>query len=361
MPRGLAKAVKDNLIKSRASAIAAVSAYNRPGADFRTHQFIVFITMAWTALFHAIFYKQGKKPWYKKKKLTSIRGRYIRVDGEPKHWDLSECLNQYFGGNHPPERKNLEFLIGLRNKIEHRHLPELDATLYGECQAALMNLEDFLASTFGDKYYLSEQLAMSLQFSRITPAEKKKAAQKLVTGIAKDVAVYVEKFRGGLPSLILDDQRYSFSVFLVPKVSNRKSAAEVAIEFVKAKNLTQEERERLVKLNVLIKEKHIPIQNLDLFRPGDVLQRVKVKISSRVTMSDHTNAWKRHNVRPAGGAATPKETKSQYCIYDEAHRDYVYTQSWIDLLIDEFSRATTPTSGAAAKAGNLVHEEARPQ
>jgi len=56
--------------------------------------------------------------------------RYVRVDGEPKHRDLAECLRRYFGDKQPAGRKNLEFLIGLRNKVEHRHLPELDAALY---------------------------------------------------------------------------------------------------------------------------------------------------------------------------------------------------------------------------------------
>ena len=40
----------------------------------------------------------------------------------------------------PPSRKNIEFFLGLRNKIEHRYYPELDPALYGECQAMLMIL-----------------------------------------------------------------------------------------------------------------------------------------------------------------------------------------------------------------------------
>jgi len=45
--------------------------------------------------------------------------------------------------------------------------------------------------------------------------------------------------------------KYSFSVFLVPKVSNRESAADAAIEFVKVDNASPEELDRLGKLNVL--------------------------------------------------------------------------------------------------------------
>jgi hypothetical protein len=141
MPKGFSQNVKHNLEKARSAALAAVEIYNRPGPRFRTAYYIVLIIIAWTALFHATFYKRGTSPWYKQHGRNPRGDRYVRVDGDPKHWDLSECLKQYFEGNSPPERRNLEFLIGLRNKIEHRHLPELDAGLYGECQAALLELK----------------------------------------------------------------------------------------------------------------------------------------------------------------------------------------------------------------------------
>ncbi len=41
-------------------------------------------------------------------------------------------------------------------RIEHRHLPELDAGLYSECQAALLNLEEFLTTEFGARYALAD-------------------------------------------------------------------------------------------------------------------------------------------------------------------------------------------------------------
>jgi hypothetical protein len=259
MPKGLPHAVKENLEKCRSAAIAAVDVYNRPGPRFRTAHYIVLVIIAWTALLHAIFYKRQIKPWYKKAGSNPRGDRYVRVDGDPKHWDLAECIRQFYGSNTTPERKNLEFIIGLRNKIEHRHLPELDAGLYGECQAALLNLEALISGEFGARYALSEQLAVSLQFTGLVPTEKKKAAAALASVAAKTIRDYVEKFRGGLPSSTLNSTKYSFNVFLVPKVANRKELADAAVEFVKVDEASPEELERLEKLNVLIKEKHIPI------------------------------------------------------------------------------------------------------
>jgi len=259
------------------------------------------------------------------------------VDGEPKHWDLSECVKQYFGEKHPPERKNLEFLIGLRNKIEHRHLPEIDSALYGECQSALLNLEELLVQEFGQKWALAEQLAVALQFSQVVPEEKLKATKALASSAARSVKEYVEKFRGGLASTVLDSMKYSFTVFLVPKVANRASVADVAVQFVKVDEASPEELDRLEKLNVLIREKHIPIANLGLYKPGAVVQELRTKVGVPVDLHVHTRAWKYYKVRPPQGDDHPERTRPEYCIYDETHEDYVYTKAWVNKLLKDLA------------------------
>jgi Protein of unknown function (DUF3644) len=337
MPKGLPRAAKDNLEKCRAATIAAVEVYNRPGPRFRTAHYIVLIVIAWTALFHAIFYRKRRKPWYKKKGKNPKGDRYVHIDGEPKHWELGECLAQHFGGNHPPERKNLEFLIGLRNKIEHRNLPDLDAGLYGECQAALLNLEEVLTSEFGARYALAEQLAISLQFTQLIPAEKKKAAKELAASTTKSIKEYVEKFRGGLPSSTLNSTKYSFNVFLVPKVANKKELADAAVEFIKIDEANKDDLARLEKLNVLIKEKLIPIANLDLYKPTQVVAKVQTQLAYKFTIGSHTAAWYHFKVRPATGATKPEATDSKYCVYDAAHKDYLYTEAWVEKLAKDLA------------------------
>lgn len=340
MPRKHPQAALDNLEKCRSAAVAAVEAYNRPGPRFRTAQFLVMIVLAWTALFHAIFYKRRRRPWYRTKASGTGKGiRYLRVDGDPKHWDLSECLSQFYGNQSPAERRNLEFLIGLRNKIEHRHLPQLDASLFGECQASLLNLEELLVQEFGQTSSLAESLSIALQFSQIIPAEKKKAAQRLAQSTAKSVADYIEKFRGGLPSTVLNSMRYSYSVYLVPRLANRASSADAAVQFIKLDEANPEELQRLEKLNVLIKEKHIPIANLDLHKPGQVVEELRKRLPYKVTLATHTSAWQHFKVRPQKGDAHPERTRSEYCVFDEAHQDYLYTPSWIEKLVVELAKA----------------------
>lgn len=336
MPRGLPRAVKDNLEKCTVSALAAVEAYNRPGRSFRTAQYLILINIAWTALFHAIFYKRGIKPWYKLR-----NGRYEKIDGDPKHWDLTECIKKFYTDQTTPERKNLEFLVGLRNKIEHRHLPELDPSLYGECQASLLNLESLISSTFGQSYSLSETLAVSLQFSSVQPEERIRATRSLARSTTRSVKEYIESFRGNLPSTVLTSMKYSYNVFLVPRVANRINAADVAVHFVKVDEASPEELRRLEQLNVLIREKHIPIANIDLYKPSEALTRIRERCPFQVSMNTHSDAWRYFSVRPPSGSTNPERCNTKYCVYDRAHNDYLYTQAWIDKCIEALSNADT--------------------
>jgi hypothetical protein len=335
MPRGLPRTVKDHLEKARSAALAAVEVYNKPGPRFRTAHYVVLIVIAWTALFHAYFYHQGRKPWYRRGR------RYQRIDGEPRHWELSECLAQYFGDTDPPERANLRFLSGLRNKIEHRHLPEIDPTLYGECQAALLNLDDFLTRHFGARYSLAETLAVSLQFSRVIPGQKTAAIRLALASLGKGVLDYAEAFRAALSDETISSSKYSFRVFLIPKTANRPTAADVAVEFVHYDPANAEQQEQLKQVTALIKERHVPVANLDLLKPKQVVTQVASRLPSPFSIDVHTRAWRHWGVRPPAGNDKPERTKAQYCVYDKAHKDYLYTQAWVELLCKELSDATT--------------------
>jgi hypothetical protein len=59
----LPELVEQLLNKSRDAALLSVDAYNRPSSSFRTESFIVTMTIAWTALLHAIF-ERDRKPYY---------------------------------------------------------------------------------------------------------------------------------------------------------------------------------------------------------------------------------------------------------------------------------------------------------
>jgi hypothetical protein len=160
----------------------------------------------------------------------------------------------------------------------------------------LLNLEDLLVQEFGNKWALQEQLAVSLQFSRLIPEEKSKATKASVSDAAKSVKEYVETFRGGLPGPTLNSLKYSFTVYLVPKVAGSSSMADAAVEFVKLDQATPDELERLQKLNLLIREKHVPIANLGLYKPGDVVAELDRLLPWQINSHVHVRAWKYHKL-----------------------------------------------------------------
>lgn len=47
--------------------------------------------------------------------------------------------------------------------------------------------------------------------------------------------------------------------------------------------------------------------------------------------------WKKYSVRPVKLASNPKQCDVKYCQFDEAatNKDYVYTDEWIEFLIQE--------------------------
>jgi len=73
MSRGFPNNVKQCLEKSRDSALLAIETYNKPAIKFRSGGYVVLMVIAWTSLFHAIFYRNKIKPYRKKKGVNNLK------------------------------------------------------------------------------------------------------------------------------------------------------------------------------------------------------------------------------------------------------------------------------------------------
>jgi len=49
----------------------------------------------------------------------------------------------------------------------------------------------------------------------------------------------------------------------------------------------------------------------------------------------HTRCWQEYEVRPPKNSPHPKLTKPEYCVYDGPHKDYLYTEAWVDFLVQK--------------------------
>lgn len=321
--------------KARLSALEAVAAYNNPMSPFRSGSFIVHMHIAWNALLLAVFLKRDIKPYY----FDSETKKPEIIDGDYKTWDLSKCAKEYWKGGEYAAYKNLEFFVGLRNKIEHSLMPELDLDIFGECQALLVNFENTITREFGDKYALIETLSMSLQFSRLRDQNQTNAVRKLHQSLTPEIKKYIDKFRSGLSDDIFSDMEYSFKVFLIPNVGNHRSKDSLAVEFVNYDTLEPEDADKYKRLVTLIRDRKVPVANLDMMRAGEVARRVAAAIKPRkfTASAHHVRCWKHYGVRPLKGSKNPIDCKTKYCCYDDAHQDYVYTPAWVEFLIKELS------------------------
>ena len=341
--RGLPRKVKSALEKARDSAMLAVEVYNKPAVKFKSGGYISLMVIGWTALFHAIFFRRKLRPFYKKES-----GRYVKIEGDFKYWELDECLRQYFKadtGN--PVRKNLEFFIPLRNRIEHRSMPELDASIFGECQAMLLNFDEMLETEFGAKYCLRECLSFALQ---LFPSSESLVDAVKQNPESKGVVDFIQQFRSTISPDTTASGKYSFKAFLI-QVANHKSENALPIQFVHYDKLSEEERKKVAHLVAMVKFKEVPVSNLDVMKPGEVVKKVQhglghpkvmrgTKEVERFTLDTHTRCWHRYKARPPSGSSNPRETNYKFCIYDKMHDDYGYTQAWVDFLVEKLKDAT---------------------
>jgi hypothetical protein len=337
------KPVKTALEKARDSALLAVEIYNKPAVKFKSGGFITLMVIAWTSLLHAVFFNQRKKPFYRGK-----QRRFLKIDGDFKYWELDECLRNYFTtdtGN--PVRKNLEFFIPLRNRIEHRSMPELDANIFGECQAMLLNFDELVEKEFGVKFCIRESLSFALQ---LFPASEGLAAALQHNPATKPVVDFIQQYRSTISAEVAGSGKFAFKAFLI-QVGNHNSQNALPIQFVHYDKLPDDQKKQLSNFAVMVKNKEVPVANPDTIPAGNVAKKVQAGLGNpqverggrqvnRFNLAIHTRCWKRYKARPEGGSTNPEATNWKYCIYDKRHNDYGYTQSWVDFLIEKLKDPT---------------------
>lgn len=144
---------------SRDEACVAVEMYNRPGAPRSYETFVVHMHLAWLYLLQAIARRDGIDCRYIEMK--GRRRRLVRVDGEPKTWELDRHIAERWPDPNDPVRANLRFFVALRNKIEHRYTRSQEALAIatgGHAHALLVNYETELAAQFGAAASLAHRL-----------------------------------------------------------------------------------------------------------------------------------------------------------------------------------------------------------
>ncbi|OIQ49687.1 hypothetical protein BerOc1_01612 [Pseudodesulfovibrio hydrargyri] len=330
--KGKAKSILESSVDS---ALLAIEIYNKPRTTFRSEGYISMMVIAWTKLFHAYFQATiGAKYYYK-----NPNGRFKKKDGEKLAWELSTCIRKY-GKLSEAVKMNIKFFIRLRNKIEHRHInkKEVDVSIFGECQAFLFNYENFLVALFGEGYALHESLVFALQFSHMRSCQQIMANKSALAKDVQDIKKFIDDYRNSLPDEVFIAPEFSIKLLAMPKVSNTKRG-DLAIDFVQLSQLSPEDQRTYDQVTALIKDKKIKVEgcNIGKLKPGGVCKTVNNRLGKRLITTVH-HSWivRIFNIRPRGSAEDPFETDTRFCHYDEAHKDYLYNDSWVDFLVSAF-------------------------
>lgn len=312
------------LHKAKEFALLAVSTYNNPYTEFKTYGFIVNIVIAYTALMHAVFEKRGTNYFH-----LDETGKSVLIDGEEKAWELCECADNYWKGIESPEKSNIKFLIGLRNKIEHRSLPAIDLAVSGECQSALNNFETLLVEEFGDEHALTASLAIAMQLTRISEQAQIDALKQLQKENYRVVREYMETYRNDLNDDVVQSQKYRVRAFLVPKLGNHASSSDFAVEFINVNKLTEDELQNYEQGVAFIKG----VENPFKLRPSKVVELVSKKVD-HFNIALHTKCWKFYESRPRG---IDRSFKGEFAAFVEGFEGYLYSNQWVNFLIKELN------------------------
>lgn len=315
------------LNESRRQACVAVDFYNRSGDRRSYHDFVMHMHTAWLYLLHAEF-ERGKVDYI----YRNARGHALKTkDDDKKFWDLEKCVKERFPDN-DPGRANIEFFIGLRNKVEHRYQDALLVATAGMAHAYVINYESELVTQFGAEHSLAEELRFPIFVQSLTPEgieEQRRLRKRLPVG----TRTYITKFEQSLDAAIKGSERFDYRVMLTP-LRGPKTEADLAVTIVKAEDLTEEKRAEMEKAGkvgtMVVTEKQRDVMHKDAMAPTQAAAAVEALIPFEFKIHHFVALYKHHgNIRPETGSDTPEATDPRYCLYDKPFKQYAYTAAYV--------------------------------
>lgn len=323
---------------SVAEACLAVRLYNDPAECRAFEGFVIHMHLAWLYLLHAELIRDGIDFRYWD---TRYRKRLLKVDGEPRRWELERCVDERWSAG-DVVRANLSLFIRLRNRLEHRHAhadAALMVTLSGHAHALLLNYEQELTHQFG----LDQSLALRLRiplFVGTFSSQGEQALRRLRKTLPPDLRGFLTDYESGLDPSVTHDPRYEFRLRATVELAPKDPEA-VAVQFTRYDDMSADERVAVEEMGrkgqVIVRDRKQPVSGLGRLMPKPAAAAVEAGIPYKFNVTHFAAAWKRAGIRPAGGDPNPARTNSDFCEYDEPTKSYRYTQAYVSHLIRKCS------------------------
>jgi hypothetical protein len=271
---------KELLNRSRESALSAIQIFNSPTMKFKSESYVVLMIIAWTYLMQAYF-KQNKID-YRYSKRVKLRQRFeLTKEGDFKYWELAHCLKYIKSPLDIGTRNNLEFLITLRNRIEHQSIGNLDDALGGRYQACALNYNFYLKKFFGHEQGIDEYMQYSLQLTDFNANNFNPNPKKIFSA---KISKFVESFEKNLSKEELEDSRYAVRLIFTQKLANKPGQADRVVEFI----------DPMSKEAKGINPEHWVAKEVEKvkFLSGDICREIQGLGYPKFNQHQHTELWK---------------------------------------------------------------------
>jgi len=301
----------ERLVRAREAMILAVQVFNSPSFLFKTELFAVLANIAWTYLLHEYY----------------VRRKVGIIDADGRSLLLSNMLNRADCPLSVGMKRNLTAIKTIRDEVEHLVLKRSDAKWGPLFQACCLNFDAMLRKQFGEKVSLQRELSFALQFAKLDFGQ---IVETQKHDISPEIAALDARLKEGLSDADLADLEYQFKVIYTFANANKSNAH---IQFIQPGS-EQADAIQNVLLKYKLADEEYP------YRPSKVVELVSVKSGQKFTTNNHVQAWHHYKTRPKTGSKQPSNTNKEYCIYHSAHRDYTYSDKWIEFLAAAVADAT---------------------
>lgn len=326
---------------SAKEACLAVRLYNDSAESRSFEGFVVHMHLAWLYILHAELIRDGVDYRYWDRQ---YKRRLLKVDGEPKRWELERCLKERWPDPTDPVRANLRLFIQLRNRLEHRHAHADEAlmlNLAGHSHALLLNYESEMTSEFGDNHSMALRLRIPLFVGTFSP-QGERALRQSRRALPSDLQGFLSDYYADLGDAVTDDPRFEFRLRVTIELAP-KDPESVAIQFTHLNDMTDEEKAVVEEIGrkgqVIVKDRRQPVSGLGMLLPTPAAREVQAGLPYVFNVNHFVAAYKRLKARPASGAPNPDHTNPDWSVYDEPTGQYRYTRAFVKHLI---KRCATP-------------------
>jgi hypothetical protein len=176
----------------------------------------------------------------------------------------------------------------------------IDEFLSAKLQACAMNYDYYLCKLFGDKYSVSKELSLSIQFSAISPKQEEELLEN--QRLTSNVKNFIATFEKGLSDDDIMNPRYAYRILYVPINAKREGQADRVIKFVKPDSELANEIER-----VLIKE-----TEKNKYTPSVIVEMMKKDGFIKFSVYHHTKLWQSRNAKDANKCYGTQVLKTWY-------------------------------------------------